>query len=139
MMATPEEPLLTGKQVCAWLGINRRTLYELRRTGGMPMVRVGNALRYRRSAVEAFLAVHTEGGALTLQQVADRLALSLTGVRRLIRNGELPAFRVGRQARVTLESVRRFIADRTVKPLEAPETVRARPLENPSGASETRV
>lgn len=56
--AEPEK-LLTSDQVASWLGIRRCTLEKARSTrmGDFPpFVRIGRAVRYRPSDVEAWLA-----------------------------------------------------------------------------------
>lgn len=46
---------------------------------------------------------------LTLQQVADRLQVSISTVRRLIDAGELRTVRIGRNLRVRPEDLRAYI------------------------------
>jgi excisionase family DNA binding protein len=48
----------------------------------------------------------------TISEVAERLAVSSTTVRRLIASAELPTVRVGRCLRIQEEDVRAFVADR---------------------------
>ena len=48
----------------------------------------------------------------TVEEVADLIRVSRTTVYRLIREGALPAIRVGRGYRVREESVRRYLDDR---------------------------
>lgn len=64
-METPTQSgnqLLTTAQLSAELGIARQTLNNWRCTGrfGLPFIRVGRAVRYRRADVEAFLRARTE-------------------------------------------------------------------------------
>ena len=55
------DPLLTPQQVARWLGKPLATLYAWRSRGQGPRgIRVGNALRYRRSEVEQWLDQHTD-------------------------------------------------------------------------------
>jgi len=49
-------PLMTGKDVCRYLGISRRTLLRLMKRRELPAFRVGRGLRFRRQDVEAWLA-----------------------------------------------------------------------------------
>ena len=49
-------PLMTGKDVCRYLGISRRTLLRLMKKQELPAFRVGRGLRFRRQDVEAWLA-----------------------------------------------------------------------------------
>jgi predicted DNA-binding transcriptional regulator AlpA len=54
------DPLLTIEQVSDWLGKPKNTLYAWRTRGlGPQCIKVGNSLRYRRSAVEAYLEANT--------------------------------------------------------------------------------
>jgi predicted DNA-binding transcriptional regulator AlpA len=54
------DPLLTIEQVSDWLGKPKNTLYAWRTRGlGPECIKVGNSLRYRRSAVEAYLEANT--------------------------------------------------------------------------------
>ncbi len=56
----PIEPLLTAGDVACILGVRPKRVYEL----GIPAVRLSQkTLRWRRSAVQAWLDQRTEGGA----------------------------------------------------------------------------
>ena len=55
------DPLLTIEEVSLWLGIPRGTLYQWRtRKQGPRAIKVGGALRYRRTEVDAYLDEHTD-------------------------------------------------------------------------------
>ena len=55
------DPLLTIDEVSEWLGIPRGTLYQWRtRKQGPRAIKVGGALRYRRTEVETYLDQHTD-------------------------------------------------------------------------------
>lgn len=54
-----------------------------------------------------------EPALLRLEQVASRLAVSPSTVRRLIRRGDLPVVRVGRQLRVRPADLADFIQSHT--------------------------
>lgn len=59
-VAIPDR-LLTPDEVAQWLGKPKATLYAWRsRNLGPRGIRVGNALRYRRSEVERWLDEHTD-------------------------------------------------------------------------------
>lgn len=49
---------------------------------------------------------------LTIAQVAERLALSKTGVRDLCRKGQIPYIPIGRTWRVAVEDLEAFLAAR---------------------------
>lgn len=51
------DPVLTQDEVCQLIQISLSTLYRMRRAGDGPAwIRVRGAIKYRRSAVEAYLA-----------------------------------------------------------------------------------
>lgn len=52
---------------------------------------------------------------LSPQRTADRLNVSLKTVRRLIASGSLPAYRIGRQFRISEEALAHFISARRVR------------------------
>jgi excisionase family DNA binding protein len=52
----------------------------------------------------------------TLQEVAERLRVSLQTVRRLVRTGELKTIKVGRQYRVTHAQLEAFMGQRQRDP-----------------------
>jgi excisionase family DNA binding protein len=56
--------LMTDKEAAEYLRIRPRQLYTWRVTGMIPFVRMGRALRYRKSAIDAALARHTRGAGL---------------------------------------------------------------------------
>lgn len=50
----------------------------------------------------------------TVQEVAELLKTSKQQVRKMIRGGLLPAFKVGREWRITAEYIREFMSENTV-------------------------
>lgn len=61
MVPAGYDPLLTIEEVSDWLGIPRGTLYQWRsRKQGPRAIKVGGALRYRRTEVESYLERHTD-------------------------------------------------------------------------------
>ncbi|MGH8729962.1 MAG: helix-turn-helix domain-containing protein [Burkholderiales bacterium] len=56
-----ESELLTRPQAAAFLGVSERTLaiWACVKRYGLPYIRVGRLVRYRRSDLEAFLAART--------------------------------------------------------------------------------
>jgi excisionase family DNA binding protein len=57
----PADPLLTDQQAAKLLGIKPSTLqiWRTQRRYSLPYVKVGRCVRYRRSAVEAFIEQRT--------------------------------------------------------------------------------
>ena len=49
------EPLMTEKEMSAYLRIKPRQLFNWRADGLVPFIRIGRSIRYRRSAVDAAL------------------------------------------------------------------------------------
>ena len=60
---TEEEanPLLTEKQVAAYLNITTRQLYSWRMAGFIPYFKIGRAIRFRRAELEAALEMMRVG------------------------------------------------------------------------------
>jgi excisionase family DNA binding protein len=52
---------------------------------------------------------------LTVAEVADTMRVSSMTVYRLIHRGELPALRLGKNYRIRVADVQRFLADRFVR------------------------
>jgi excisionase family DNA binding protein len=50
------EPLLTAEQVAELIGMRTDYVYELSRRGRIPTITFGRTRRYRREAIEAWLA-----------------------------------------------------------------------------------
>jgi excisionase family DNA binding protein len=57
-MPAPRAPLLTVEEVRAELNIGRTLAYQLVQSGQLPVVRVGRAVRVRRSDFEAFISAN---------------------------------------------------------------------------------
>jgi excisionase family DNA binding protein len=59
MYLNPPETLLTARETAQYLRCSLRTLDRERADGrGIPYVRIGARIRYRRADVEAFVAAH---------------------------------------------------------------------------------
>jgi excisionase family DNA binding protein len=64
MYIDPPETLLTARETAQYLRCSLRTLDRERADGrGIPYVRIGGRIRYRRADVEAFVAAHVRGNA----------------------------------------------------------------------------
>jgi excisionase family DNA binding protein len=59
----PDDRLLTEKEAAEYLRIKVRQLYNWRVSGLIPYIRIGKALRYRKSAIDDTLARFTMGPA----------------------------------------------------------------------------
>jgi excisionase family DNA binding protein len=60
------EPLLRVDDIAEWLDVDRLRVYELARTGLLPAVRLGRAVRFSPDAVRRFIeAGGTRDGANT--------------------------------------------------------------------------
>ena len=57
---------------------------------------------------------------MTIEEVAEYLGLHPLTVRRLAREGEIPAFKVGRQWRVKRELFDRWMTDRSMQNVSIP-------------------
>ena len=59
----PPERLLTDREVAEQWGVSRTHVRRLRYAGHLPTVRVGSLARIPESAVTAYVAAQTTGGA----------------------------------------------------------------------------
>lgn len=55
----PPTRLLTAREVCERLGISRRLLTDLTRTGEVPSIKLGGARRYPEAELERVIAKRT--------------------------------------------------------------------------------
>lgn len=55
-----EPELMTVEQVQDFFGVTRQTVYNWRRDQGLPAYKVGNAVRFRRSELEAWFRASAE-------------------------------------------------------------------------------
>ena len=53
--AITTDPLLTEKDACAYLRVSKRNLYCWRMAGLVPYFKIGRAVRFRRSDLDAAL------------------------------------------------------------------------------------
>lgn len=59
-----DDRLMTDQEAAEYLRIKPRQPYTWRASGLVPYIRVGRALRYRKSAIDAVLARHTHHAAV---------------------------------------------------------------------------
>src|SRR4029450_7525313 len=110
--------LLTVGEVAATMRVSNMTVYRLIKSGQLAAIRVGKNYRLRESDVDRCLSERSgEGGTmgkrsqsgwvgrqagdrlLTVAEVAATMRVSNMTVYRLIKNGELPALRGGKNSR----------------------------------------
>ncbi|HRB97387.1 MAG TPA: helix-turn-helix domain-containing protein [Nitrosomonas sp.] len=60
----PTDPLLTPPEAAAYIGVTENTLSVWRCVGryNIPFIKVGRLVKYRKSALDAFLVSRTHGG-----------------------------------------------------------------------------
>jgi len=68
----PPEPLLTAPETAQYLRCSLRTLDRERADGsGIPYVRIGGRIRYRRADIDAFVKAHLRGHASEAKSISD--------------------------------------------------------------------
>jgi excisionase family DNA binding protein len=73
----PDNTLLTAPETAQYLRCSLRTLDRERADGrGIPYIRIGGRIRYRRADVEAFIAAHVRGNAARAVLSSDTAAQS---------------------------------------------------------------
>lgn len=65
LMSTQFEPLLSDAQAGELLGLHPKTVQRLARQGELPAVRIGRYWRFRASALNLWIDVHSTGQPLT--------------------------------------------------------------------------
>jgi excisionase family DNA binding protein len=60
-MASDHE-ILTMKEVCELLRVDRSTIYRLIRLGKIPSFRIGKDWRFRKEGIERWMVEQTRGG-----------------------------------------------------------------------------
>ena len=61
MTHTTDEPLMTLREIAAFLRIHRQTAYNLAQQGRLPVQKVGSQWRGRRTVLDAWLASGISG------------------------------------------------------------------------------
>lgn len=105
MVATSGAEWMTVREAADALGISEAGLRYRLRSGALRSIRVANAIRIPGSEVEAqrVFEKYLEEGALSVEDVADRLNVSTGTVYGLIISGELEATRHGRRWVIPVE------------------------------------
>jgi excisionase family DNA binding protein len=67
-----DHQLLTAEEVAELLRLPVSTIYDLARTGRLPHLRIGRALRFSRDDLEAFLAAACRMGASLSDRYSNR-------------------------------------------------------------------
>jgi excisionase family DNA binding protein len=73
-----EHEILTIKELCYVLHVHQATIYKMVRQGKIPSFRIGSEWRFRRDAIERWMADKTE--AVEMSEVADRSPSQSTGL-----------------------------------------------------------
>ena len=60
--------LLTSREVQAELHLGKTTVYEMLRSGALPSVRIGGAIRVPAADLDRWVQEHTEGGDVKLAE-----------------------------------------------------------------------
>ena len=55
----PPTQLMTEREVCAWLNVSKRNLFCWRKSGLMPYLKIGRAVRFRAADVQRALDTMT--------------------------------------------------------------------------------
>ena len=90
-----DTPLLTPKEVADYLRVDADGLRNLIRRHGLPVIRRGRLLRFRKTAVDKRIAAGESAGYLTVKDTAERLNVSARVVYDLVERGLLRCQRVG--------------------------------------------
>jgi len=69
------DPILTPGEVADLLRMRKSWVYNAARTGELPHLRLGRAVRFRRSAIDAYLVGIESGGELPVARAAARVRL----------------------------------------------------------------
>lgn len=67
------DPILTPEEVAEQLRMKKSWVYNAARTGELPHLRLGRAVRFRQSAIETYLAGIEQGGELPVARAASRI------------------------------------------------------------------
>ena len=67
------DPILTPGEVADLLRMRKSWVYNAARTGELPHLRLGRAVRFRRSAIDAYLVGIESGGELPVARAAARV------------------------------------------------------------------
>jgi excisionase family DNA binding protein len=69
-----EHEILTMKELCYILHVHQATIYKMVKQGKIPSFRIGSEWRFRRDAIERWIAGKTE--AVEMSEVGDPLSQS---------------------------------------------------------------
>jgi excisionase family DNA binding protein len=107
--------MLTVKNVCEYLGVSRRTVYRLIKSGKLSAKRISGQWRFEQKDVDRLLTYKSpskyiiKSDLMTLNEVCEYLGLSRFTIYRLIDNNKLPAVKSGGQWRFAKDDVRKFL------------------------------
>ncbi|MDI6733102.1 MAG: helix-turn-helix domain-containing protein [Planctomycetota bacterium] len=115
--------LMTFNEVCKYLGLSRVTVYKLINTNQLPAMKPCGRWRFPKDAVKQFLTsgrdvpthvwgANFEGGVMGLSEASKYLGVHRDTVYRLIKEGKLPASKIGGVWRLIKSEVSRYIIRR---------------------------
>ena len=94
------------REIAGYLGMHVSTLYRLVKRGALPGFKVGRDWRFRREAIDDWCAAReAHQFDMSLREVASYLRIHEATVRRLLRQGKLPASRVGHDWRFSRDAI----------------------------------
>jgi excisionase family DNA binding protein len=101
-----KEELLTVKQAAERLQLSPSTIYYLVKRGRLKRYPLGR-LRFTRTDIEQLMA--EEKGYLTVKEVAEWLRVAPSTVHKMVKQGRLKVYHVGKQLRFRREDVFAFL------------------------------
>lgn len=115
--------LMTLNEVCEYLGLSRFTIYRLIKDKKLPALKSGGRWRFSKDDVRRFLTrnrdvpsnvlgMYFAGGVMSLSEVSKSLGVNRRTIYRLIKEGQLPATKIGGVWRFIRTEVSRYMLDR---------------------------
>ncbi len=101
-----EEELLTVKQAAERLQVSPSTIYYLVKRGRLKRYPLGG-LRFTRTDIEQLMA--EEKGYLSVKEVAEWLRVTPKTIRRMVKQGRLKVYHIGKQLRFRREEINAFL------------------------------
>ena len=116
LLGTPQ--VLTVKDLCEYLRVHPSTIYRLLKAGQLPAFKVGSDWRFNLEAIDHWRfelnmksTLLRTPHVLKLKDLSEYLSVHPSTIYRLLRAGQLPAFKIGRDWRFNLEAIDRWRSD----------------------------